>query len=72
MEDWRSNFDMNEESWFDNFDWSYLFPNQEVIEGVEYTCDDYDVCWYFDDSTQMVCFPDGQCYSPEEALDNYF
>lgn len=71
-EDWRSNFDMSEDRWYENYDWSYLFPHEWEVAGVYYSCDDYNTCWYFDEASQMTCFLDGECYAPEEALDIYF
>jgi hypothetical protein len=63
---------MTQDGWFDNYDWSYLFPNTFVEADIEYNCDEYDVCWYFVESTQEVCTYEDECFTPEAALEEYF
>jgi hypothetical protein len=42
------------------------------LENVDWMCDYNEVCYYFDASSYTVCIRGDECYSPEEALDNYF
>jgi hypothetical protein len=71
-EDWRSNFDMNEDRWYENYDFSVIFPQTWEIDGQTYICDEFDSCWTFDDEQQLACEYQGDCYTPEEALQVYF
>jgi hypothetical protein len=63
---------MSEDRWYENYDWSVLFPNQWEEDGQEWYCDDWDSCWYFDENLQESCDREGNCYAPEEALEIYF
>jgi hypothetical protein len=71
-EDWRSNFDMEEDRWYDYYDMDVIFPHPWDHEGLEWSCDEDDYCWYFNDETQEACNLDGECYTPEMALEIYF
>jgi hypothetical protein len=31
---------MTQDGWFDNYDWSYLFPIEFVEGDIEYNCDE--------------------------------
>jgi hypothetical protein len=42
------------------------------LENVDWMCDYSEVCYYFDASSYTVCIRGDECYSPEDALDNYF
>jgi hypothetical protein len=71
--DWRSNFDMTEDRWFDNYDFSYLFPVEWEHQGSLFVCDAMEeTCWTFIEDTEEVCDLDWNCYTVEEALRIYF
>jgi len=63
---------MSYEGWWNDYDWSILFPYTHVEGSIEWYCDAYDKCWYFDEGLQQSCDSEGICYHPEEALEIYF
>jgi hypothetical protein len=42
---------MTIDGWYNDYDWSVLFPHSYEEEGLEWHCDYYDYCWYFNDET---------------------
>jgi hypothetical protein len=71
-DDWRSNFDLSDDYWFYDADLTVVFPHAVFADNVDWMCDENEVCYYFDASSYTVCIRGDECYSPEEALDNYF
>jgi hypothetical protein len=71
-EDWRSNFDMEEDRWYEYYDMAVIFPYPWNHEGIEYVCDEDNECWYFNDESREACDFEGNCYTPEMALEVYF
>jgi hypothetical protein len=63
---------MSEDRWYDKYDMTFLFPIEYEEEGLEWSCDEDNYCWTFNDETQVVCNLDGDCYDPEAALEVYF
>jgi hypothetical protein len=71
-DDWRSNFDLSDDYWFYDADLTAVFPHAMFLDNVDWMCDYNEVCYYFDASSYTVCIRGDECYSPEDALDNYF
>jgi hypothetical protein len=71
-DDWRSNFDMTYERWYEDYDWSVLFPIEFEEDGVYYSCDEEYSCWTFNEETQESCTYEGECFTVEAGLEYYF
>jgi len=61
-DDWRSNFNMDYDGWWYNYDMSIIFPIQWEENGLTWMCDEDYTCSYYDEYTQEVCIEELGCY----------